>query len=724
MTHNNDNPPSRTYLGGLRHAALAALLAVTSIAAAQQPAGPRITPNFKDADITQIVEAVSAATGKNFIIDPRVGRQQVTMLSTTPMTPDAFYQAFLSILQVYGFVAVQTGDIIKIIPDANARQFPSIDLPDRVSSTSDEIVTQVIAVKNVSAAQLVPILRPLIPQYGHLAAYPASNMLIISDRANNVNRIVRIIRRIDQGGDAEIEVIPMQNASATEVVRVVAQLVQGAAAAEGGGANLKLVADDRSNSVLLSGEQSARLRVKALIAHLDTPLEAGGDTQVRYLRYADAEKIAAKLKEQITGTAAAAPGAAGAAAAGPAAQADRNTTIWADPDNNALVITAAPKAMRGLMSIVDKLDIRRAQVLVQAVIVEVRADKTAELGINWAVDGSKDNFLVGSFVQPIAGGSIVDIIQGIDNPSSINPKAILGTTIGGGRVQDTGTNWAAVLRAIRNDADTNIVATPSIVTLDNQEAQIKVAQEVPFITGQYTNTGTTNNGQVNPFQTIQREEVGIILKITPQINEGDAVILKIEQEASSLSTSTASAVDLITNKRVINTSLLVEDGGTIVLGGLIQDEDRRGEQRVPLLGRLPLIGGLFKVRQASKIKTNLMVFIQPKILRDGVQASFETNSKYNYIRDEQQKLGPRFELVPLLPGQKKSVLPALPPAAPPTTAPAPQTQTQSQPQPQAAAPETDPSAPPAAPQPSAQAPAQPTTAPATAPPSTPPPESP
>ncbi len=672
MTHNNENRPPRMPVRRLRLAALGALLACAATAAAQQPPGPRITPNFKDADITQIIEAVSAATGKNFIVDPRVGRQQVTMLSTTPMTPEAFYQAFLSILQVYGFVAVQTGDIIKIIPDANARQFPSNDLPDRVSSTSDEIVTQVIAVKNVSAAQLVPILRPLIPQYGHLAAYPASNMLIISDRANNVNRIVRIIRRIDQGGDAEIEVIPMQNASAAEVVRVVSQLVQGAAAAEGGGTNLKLVADDRSNSILLSGEQAARLRVKALIAHLDTPLESGGDTQVRYLRYSDAEKIAAKLKEQVTGVAAAAPGAAGAAAAGPAAQAERGTTIWADPDNNALVITAPPKAMRSLMAIVDKLDIRRAQVLVQAVIVEVRADKTAELGINWAVDGSSDNFLVGSFVQPIAGGSIVDIIRGIDNPTSINPSAIAGTTLGGGRVKDTGTNWAAVLRAIRNDADTNIVATPSIVTLDNQEAQIKVAQEVPFITGQYTNTGSGgNNGAVNPFQTIQREEVGTILKITPQINEGDAVILKIEQEASSLSTSTASAVDLITNKRVINTTLLVEDGGTIVLGGLIQNEDRRGEQRVPLLGRIPLIGEFFKVRQASKIKTNLMVFIQPKILRDGVQASFETNSKYNYIRDEQRRMGPRFEVMPLLPGQQKSVLPPLPAPAPAPAAPQP-----------------------------------------------------
>src|SRR6267142_747581 len=340
----------------------------------------RITPNFKDADITQIAEAVSAATGKTFIVDPRV-RAQVTMLSTTPMSPAAFYETFLSILQVYGFIAVPAGNVVKILPDANARQIPSIDLPDHVSATSDEIVTQVIDVKNVSAAQLVPILRPLIPQYGQLAAYPASNILIISDRANNVNRIIRIIRRIDQVGDQDVEVIPLQNASSAEIVRVINSLYQGQAAAEGGMA-AKVVADDRSNSVLVGGDQSQRLRIRALIAHLDTPLEAGGDTQVRYLRYADAEKIAPKLKEQITGVAQAAGGGAGGAAgaASPQAQAEKSAMVWADPQNNALVITAPPKIMRAVMGIIDKLDIRRRQVLVEAIIVEVTSDKTAEFG--------------------------------------------------------------------------------------------------------------------------------------------------------------------------------------------------------------------------------------------------------------------------------------------------------------------------------------------------------
>src|ERR1700726_185851 len=401
---------------GLRSFAVCALavLMTASLAAAQQTQQPqpaqRITPNFKDADITQIAEAVSAATGKTFIVDPRV-RAQVTMLSSTPMSPAAFYETFLSILQVYGFIAVPAGNVVKILPDATARQIPSVDLPDHVSATSDEIVTQVIDVKNVSAAQLVPVLRPLIPQYGQLAAYPASNILIISDRANNVNRIIRIIRRIDQVGDQDVEVIPLQNASSAEIVRVINSLYQGQQAAEGGQA-AKGVADERSHSVLVGGDQSQRLRISALIAHLDTPLEAGGDTQVRYLRYADAEKIAPKLKEQITGVAQASAGAGGAAGAGasPAAQAEKSAMVWADAQNNALVITAPPKIMRAVMNIIDKLDIRRPQVLVEAIIVEVNTDKTAEFGVNWAeFTQGNGNVPAASFINPVGGSSLINL---------------------------------------------------------------------------------------------------------------------------------------------------------------------------------------------------------------------------------------------------------------------------------------------------------------------------
>jgi len=651
---------------------LAALLTAVAISplVAQPASGQRITPNFKDAEITQVIEAVAAATGRSIIVDPRV-RAQVTMLSSTAMTPDAFYEAFLALLQVYGFVAVPSGNVLKIIPDANSRTMPGNDLPDSVSDTSDELVTQVVAVTNVSAAQLVAILRPLMPQNAHLAAYPASNTLILADRANNVNRMVRIIRRIDQASDADVEVVAMQNASASEVVRTMTALNPAQAQAEGGMAPLRVVADERSNSILLAGDKTQRLRARTLIAYLDTPLATGGDTRVRYLRYADAEKIAAKLKEQLGGAATVA-GAPGAAATN-TTTIGGGTTIWAEPETNALVITAPAKTMNSLMAVIDKLDIRRAQVIVEAIIVEVSADKSAELGVNWLVDGSKSDEAVGGFIEPIGGTSIVDLARAARDPATLTtiPR---GTTVGVGRLASNGVNFAAVLRALRGDSTTNIIATPSIVTMDNQEAEIKVAQEVPFVTGQYTNSGGNVGNNLNPFQTIQRQEVGTILKITPQINEGDAVMLKIEQESSSIAATSSGAVDLVTNKRTISTNVLIEDGGTVVLGGLIQDSQTGGEQRVPFLGRIPLVGEAFRTRSAKKTKTNLMVFIQPRILRDGIDATIETNQKYNYIRDQQLKLGPQREVLPLLPGERRSILPAIPPTPAQTPAQTPATE--------------------------------------------------
>jgi general secretion pathway protein D len=639
--------------------ALLLVLALPLAAAAQQ--GQQITPNYKDADLGQVIEAVSQVTGKNFIVDPRV-RAQVTMLSNTPMSPDAFYEAFLAILQVHGFVAVPSGSVIKILPDATARQLPANDLPDRVSSTSDEIVTQVIQVRNVSAAQLVPILRPLIPQYGHLAAYPTANMLIISDRASNVNRMTRIIARIDRSGDGDVEVIRLEHASASDIVRVVNSLSASQGADASSGAHM--VADERTNSVLVGGEASQRLRLRTLITHLDTPLEEGGDTQVRYLRYADAEKIAAKLKEQAV---ASGPAQAGQPAPGGA---DRSVTIWAEPETNALVVTAPPKTMRSLMQVVDRLDIRRAQVIIEAMLVEVSRDATRDLGVNWIVDGSGDNFLVGLFNQPIGGVSLGDIAKGIDDPSKATAPG--GLTIGGGRNQETGTNFAAILRALSGDGDTNIVSMPSVITLDNEEAQIKVAQEVPFVTGSFTNTGTGGGGTVNPFQTITREEVGNILKITPQITDENTILLKIEQESSSLAATPEGAADLVTNKRTISTRVLVDDGGMLVLGGLIEDRLTESEQRVPGLGRIPLLGNLFRVRNSKKTKSNLMVFIRPRVLRTAEQAAIETNSKYNYLRNLQ--LDQNRGKVKLMPGETRPTLPSLIGPTAPATAPAPPSQ--------------------------------------------------
>ena len=610
-----------------------------------------ITPNFQDVDIRQIIEAVAEVSGKNFIVDPRVNQQNVTMISQTAMSSDAFYSAFQSLLQVYGYIAVPAGNGVKSLPDANARQVPGAPAG---ADGPDEIVTRVISIENVVAAQLVPILRPLIPQYGHLAAYPQSNMLIISDRAANVRRIVQIVRRIDQEGEDEIEIIPLQHASAIEIVRIINSVSRPAGRADTQGGQT-IAADQRTNSVLIGGDSKKRLKTRALIVSLDTPLAEGGNTRVRYLFNADSEELAAKLQEQtdVFQT----QGAAGAQAAGPGNTAIK---IWADVMTNALVITAPPKEMRNLMAIIDKLDIRRAQVHIEAIIVEVSLDKVNELGVSWLVSpgDSGDAAAVSQFSNSF---DISGALGAIDNgEGSTGDFVNQGITSVVGRFRDNKTSWAAVLTALAGDASTNILSQPTITTVDNEEAEIKVAQEVPFVTGQFTNTGAAQ-GSVNPFQTIQREEVGTILRITPQINEGDAVLLKVEQEQSNISRGAQNAVDLITNKRTISTNVIVEDGGIIVLGGLIQEALIETEQRVPVLGRIPLLGALFRSRKTELVKTNLMVFLRPTILRDGTQAAMQTNARYNYMRDLQLNglgiMDPGS--VQLMPDQDRPVLPPI-----------------------------------------------------------------
>ncbi len=611
-----------------------------------------ITPNYKEADIRQIIEAVGEVTQKNFIIDPRVSAK-VTMLSSTPMSPDAFYEAFLSILQVHGYIAVPSGDLIKIVPDATARQYPG-PMGTAGSAGADDIVTQVIQVQNVGAAQLVPILRPLIPQYGHLAAHPGSNMLIISDRAANVDRMITIIRRIDQSNDEDIEVVRMDHASAAEIVRILTQLTS-APRADGAPVSISLVADSRTNSVLIGGDKSERLRLRTLIAHLDTPLEDGGDTQVRYLRYADAEELATKLQQHFTAQVQQAAAGAQAAAGGQ----NNGISVWADTQTNAIIINAPPKMMRSLMQIVDKLDIRRAQVLVEAIIVEVIADKTSELGITWAVEGASSNTPIGVTNFPDFGPGVVQIGGAAGSGGQVDPTGLLGEgiTVGLGRISDSGVSFAAILRALQGDADTNIISTPSIVTTDNEEATLNVGQEVPFVTGSFTNTGTGTGGAVNPFQTIQRQQVGVKLSITPQINEGDSMVLKLSQEISNIAQSAAGAVDLITNQRIIETTVIVDDGEILVLGGLIEDTLRESDQRVPVLGRIPILGNLFRSRKTDKVKTNLLVFIRPKIMRDARAMSIETNSKYNQIRDVLE--GEKDRGIALMPNADRPTIPPI-----------------------------------------------------------------
>jgi general secretion pathway protein D len=666
------------------------LVAASFPAAAQKPPltdGPTITPNYKDADLTQIIQAVSEVTGKNFIIDPRVNAK-VTMLSATPMSPAAFYEAFLAVLQVYGYVAVPAGKVIKIIPNTDERQLPSIDLPNDVSSTSDEIVTQIISMKNVSAAQLVPLLRPLIPQQGHLAAYAPGNMLIISDRASNVSRIMRIIQRMDESGDESPEIIPLHNASATDLVRTINQLSQGQAAGEGAGTAVKVVADERTNSVLLSGERSIRLKTKALIINMDTPGVAGGDTQVRYLRYADAEKIADKLKGQASATAKAQAGPQASAqpsgGGGGTPNVDASVTIWADVPTNALIITAPPKIMRSLMAVIDKLDIRRAQVQVEAIIVEVDVNKSSNLGVQWILYGQGNSTVPAAITNlPGAGTSIVNLaataLGGVTNlsttatntattsttgastaASALSSAIPTGATFAVGRYNPTsGTNFAAIVQALRSDGTSNIISTPSLITMNNEEAEVKVTQEIPLITGQYTNTTAAVAGTTSPFETIQREEVGTILKVTPHINEGNSVQLKIEQEDSSPGAKLTDSADISTNKRSIKTTVLIEDGGILVLGGLMSDTVTESEDRVPVLGAIPLLGNLFKSRSGSRQKKNLLVFIRPKILRDAQSTEDTSEAKYNEMRQDERTLN--HGKITLLPGEKQPAIPSIPP---------------------------------------------------------------
>ena len=612
-------------------------------------AAPTVTLNLKDADINALIGTVAEVTGKNFIVDPRV-KGKVTVISSKPMNSDEVYQVFLSILKVHGFAAVPSGEVIKIVPDVSAKQDAIPNADDQHPGRGDQMVTRVVQIDNVAAAQLVPILRPLVPQQGHLAAYPSTNVLIISDRAENVARLVSIIRRIDKVGDTEIEVIRLQHASAAEVVRILTALERSRPGQKGQAvAQQALVADERTNSVLLGGDRSSRLRLRAIISHLDTPLERGGNTKVIYLKYAKAADIVETLRGVGKSQGEAVKGKAPKAAA-----AAKQLDIQADEATNALVITAPPDVMRALESVIRQLDIRRQQVLVDAIIAEVSERKARELGVQWLVfDRSGETAPVGGTNFTNSGNSAVDIAAGVLSKSvgGLAP----GLLLGGGRFGSNSLNYGAVLQALAADGDTNILSTPSLVTLDNEEAEIVVGQNVPFVTGSFTNTGATA-GATNPFQTIQRQDVGITLKITPQINEGDAIVMEIEQEVSSISDS-ASAADIITDKRSIKTNVMVEDGQIIVLGGLIEDRIRETEQKVPFLGDIPLLGYLFRAHSTNRDKSNLMVFIHPTILNDTSTTNRYTSSKYNFIRARQ------FEAheagVPLLPGARPPKLPPM-----------------------------------------------------------------
>lgn len=630
----------------------AMLFAVNSVCAVAAQNDASITFNLKDAELGTVIATVAEFTGKNFIVDPRV-KGKVTVISSRPMNASEVYQTFLSLLEVHNFSAVPMGKVIKIVPSVNAKQIGGSDMMRR-GAQGDEMVTRVIEVENVSAAQLVPILRPLVPQHGHMAAYASTNVLIISDSAANVDRLLSIIARIDVASASDLEVMPLKHASAAEVVRILESLRQqdqrSAPKGQSSGKAI-LVADERTNSILISGDKSERLGIRAIISHLDTPMETSGNTHVIYLRYAKAKDLVPVLTG-LGDTYEQEKKAAGGGKA--AAQANRSPiTVQAHEDTNALVITSPPDLFRSLQGVISKLDVRRAQVLVEAVIAEVNDDRTAELGVSWFVDGSPDG------KGPIAGTIFKDSFNAAgavgtfrDGDIPIVPAPI--SFLGLGRFNSGSTDFTALINAIQGDSRTNVLSKPNIMTLDNEEAEIIVGQEVPFRTGSYTSTGDSGS-PTNPFTTISRENVGITLKVKPQINEGDAIKLDIEQKVDSVAPSNESAADLITNTRSIKTSVLVDDGGTIVLGGLIQDDVLESVQKVPLLGDIPFLGALFRNKVTSKVKKNLLVFIHPSIVRDAATAARITSNKYEYIRAEQLRFNERGvmmvddEDLPLLP---------------------------------------------------------------------------
>ena len=599
-----------------------------SLSVSTQAVADEITLNLKDADIRALISTVSKFTGKNFIIDPRV-KAKVTVISANTLTPEAVYEVFLSVLQVHGYAAVTTGSVIKIVPEVNAKQGPLPLSSAKDKYADDELITKIIRLDHVPASQLVPILRPLVPQQGHLAAYNPTNTLIITDHAGNIQRLLKIITSVDRPDSDELEIIPLKHASASEIVRILNSLNAGGSAKDAS-KKIKMAADDRTNSILVTGDRSSRLKIRTTVTYLDTPLEdGGGNTHVIYLKYAKAENlvtILTGLKEQ---------GAKTTTAKAKAAQAkvtsgsviSQNAIIQADEETNALIITADSNTVKNLKAVIRQLDIRRAQVLIEAIIAEITVSNDKELGVGLAVDGSAStNATVPVGVSNFSG---VDTLLSALADGALPAALPAGLSFGVGGENSSGVRYGALLRALQTDVNTNILSTPTIVTLDNEEAELIVGQNLPFVTGSFTGTGSTD--PANPFQTIERQDVGLTLKVTPQINEGDTVQLVLEQGTSSVIPGTLEQ-GIATRKRSIKTSVLVDDGGILILGGLIEDQVSDTESKVPLLGDIPLIGFLFRTETTTKSKQNLMVFLRPTILRDNKDAAFVTNEKYNYLR--------------------------------------------------------------------------------------------
>ncbi|HYS75340.1 MAG TPA: type II secretion system secretin GspD, partial [Burkholderiales bacterium] len=597
--------------------------------------GPRageVVLNFQGADLQAVVKAMSQMTGRNMLIDPRV-RGQVTIVSARPMPVAAGYQIFLSALKTQGFTAVEgPGDAVRIIPVAEAKAAAPVNEQDGPPRGGEQVITHVVIGQHVAVAQLQNVLRPLMSPTSQLSVYDPANALIITDYADNVRRLLRIIERIDQPASTDVTVIPVQHASAIDLAELVVRLSGTGVATPGavpgvpptqiaaGGDRFSVVPDGRTNSILLRSDNPGRIALlRSLIERLDVPARAIGSTRVIYLKHAEATKLVEVLRGMLAAAATGAPGQTAAPGGRPGGAAP--SLIQADEATNSIIINASDTVYNNLRLVIEQLDVRRAQVYVEALVAEMNADRTDELGFQWAAVGGVGSRAVGVTGNfPAASPSIAEAITR-SSPSAVNPAgltvAVLGNTItlpDGSTVRGLG----ALARALQSNNLGNILSTPNLLTLDNYQAKIVIGQNVPFITGSFaTPTAAAGGaGPVNPFQTIERKDVGLTLRIKPQISEGSTIRLEIYQEVSDVAKTVVGigASDLITNKRSLETKVVVDDGQTVVLGGLIQNTLSVTTQQIPLLGDIPFLGALFRFKSEERKRTNLMIFLRPVII--------------------------------------------------------------------------------------------------------------
>jgi general secretion pathway protein D len=598
------------------------------------------TLNLKNADIREVVTQISAITGKSFIIDPRV-KGNVTVVSNTKMDADTTYELFLSILRVHGYAAVPSGNVIRIVQQVLAKQSGN---PDDFSAniSGEELVTQVISVRNTESTELVKILRPLIPQYGHIAGLSSPNALIISDHASNIARLAEIVNRIDVAESSTTEVVQLKESWVEDIVALLEQLAPEQIGKSAKGPNkVTLVASERTNSIVIRGDPSSIRKVVALIEQLDIPANRAGTIQVIRLAHSDAAELATILKELVAQN-----------SKGDKTGQDIETSIQADEGLNALVIKADPTAMAELREIIAKLDVRRLQVLIEAVIVEVTTDFTRALGSEVAVfDGdSKVPLLSTARSSGTLGGILTAIASGAPPVPNITSNVLAA-----GSFDETGSGsgFALLISALASNDDVNLLSTPSITTMDNEEAKIVVGQNVPFRTGS-TNAG--NNGLNNPFTTIQRQDVGLTLQVTPHIHDGSLIRLEISQEVSEVlpsSIGAEAAADLITSKSTIETTVLADNNEIIILGGLIRNKITSNESKVPILGNIPILGHLFKSSSKKNEKQNLMIFLRPTVLDSIEKVKEVTERKYSGVWEvEIEGTEPRGTLSDLFDGKQ------------------------------------------------------------------------